>query len=48
MKYTIKKITGEVNKKIANAFCLAAAMHKMKVLEENNPCSAYYIELETA
>ena len=48
MSYIIKKITDEVNKEIDNAFCLAAAMHKIRVLEENNPCSAYYIELETA
>ncbi len=48
MKYVIKRITGEVNKEIANAFCLAAAIHKMKILEENNPSSAFYIELKTA
>ena len=48
MSYIIKKITGEVNKEIAKAFCLASAVHKMRVLEENNPSSAFYIELKTA
>ena len=48
MSYIIKKITDEVNKEIDNAFCLAAAVHKMRVLEENNPSSAFYIELKTA
>ena len=48
MNYIIKKIADEANKEIDKAFCLAAAMHKVRILEENNPSSAFYIELKTA